>query len=227
MEKITALILIVRKHTGNTVIVDCYTRETGRQTFIYSFTKANKGHKALIAPMNWINFSISPTQKGGLSRIKDLHPGHIYRSIGINPVKSLVVLFLSEVVANSIKEEHADTQVFDFIESALLYYDELKENYGNFHLVFIARLAGILGFAPPTDDSASSIDHHFNLWEAKMNQEEVAAFRNIARCPVSACDKIKIDGPMRSRQLNIFLDYYLQFAGHFRMPKSLDLFRDF
>ena len=226
MEKITALVLFVRKHLGNTVVVDTYTKEIGRQSFIYSFTKTNKGHKALLSPMNWVNFHVG-TQNKGLARIKDLTPLHIYKSIGVNPVKNLVMLFLSEIIANSIREENADKQVFDFIESALLFYDELSEDYANFHLIFVARLTGALGFLPPSDDKSSTVDQNFNLWESKMNRHELEVFRKIVQCPVSQCTNIKIDNTMRSRQLNILLDYYMNFAGHFRMPKSLELFREF
>ncbi len=227
MEKITALVLYVRKHLGNTVIVDTYTKELGRHSFVYSFTKTNKGHKAILSPMNFVSFYISNSQNKGLARIKDLSPLHIYRSIGINPVKNLVAIFLSEIIAGSIREEHPDNKIFDFIESALLFYDELGEDYANFHLVFVARLAGLLGFAPPSDDKSSAVDQNFSIWENIMNIEERSMFRYLALCPMSQCYDLKISSVMRSRMLNVYMDYYLNFAGHFRTPKSLELFREF
>lgn len=226
MKNISALILTVRKHTGNNVIVDCYTRERGRMAFIYAFTKSNKGHRALISPMNWVNFSVSESVKTPLARPKDLQPLHLYRSIGNNPIKNLVMLFLSEVISHTIREENSDEDMFLFFENALTYYDEQQEDYDNFHLSFLVGLAALLGIAPPVDSNQVT-DNLYAMWEGKMSLSEKENFKQICLTPINACHKVKLNGIERSKQLNIILDYFQHYATGFRIPKSLALFRDF
>lgn len=226
MQTISALILTVRKHTGNNVIVDCYTREKGRMAFVYSFTKSNKGHRALLSPMNWISFSISDAKKTHLHRLKDLQALQIYTSIGINPIKNLVIIFLSEVISHTIREEHPDEDMYLFFENALNYYDELKDNYDNFHLSFLIGLSALLGIAPPVD-SEQITDNLYAMWEAKMSVMERENFKQICLTPINLCHNIPLNGNERSRQLNIILDYLQHYAPGFKVPKSLALFRDF
>lgn len=226
MQNISALILTVRKHTGNNVIVDCYTRERGRMAFVYSFTKSNKGHRALLTPMSWINFSISDAKKTQLARPKDLHALNIYKSIGNNPIKNLVILFLSEVISHTIREEHPDEDMYLFFENALSYYDEQKENYDNFHLSFLMGLSALLGIAPPVD-SDEVTDNLYAMWEGKMSVIERENFKLLCLTPINQCHSIALNGQQRSRQLNIILDYLQHYAPGFKIPKSLALFRDF
>lgn len=226
MQNISALILTVRKHTGNNVVVDCYTREKGRMAFIYAFTKSNKGHRALISPMNWVSFSISDSVKTPLARPKELQPLHLYKSIGTNPIKNLVMLFLSETISHTIKEEHPDEDMFLFFENALLYYDELQENYDNFHLSFLVGLAALLGIAPPVD-SDQITDNLYAMWKGKMSAMERENFKQVCLAPINQCHNIQLSGIERSKQLNIILDYLQHYAPGFKIPKSLALFRDF
>jgi len=226
MTNISALILTVRKHTGNNVIVDCYTREKGRMAFIYSFTKSNKGHRALLSPMNWINFSISDSVKTPLARPKELQPLHLYQSIGNNPIKNMVLLFLSEVISHTIREEHQDDDMFNFFENALMYYDEQREHYDNFHLSFLIGLTALLGIAPPVD-SKQVTDNLYAMWEGKMSAVEREHFKQLCLTPINQCHLIQLNGIERSKQLNIILDYMQHYAPGFKIPKSLALFRDF
>ncbi len=227
MEGISALILNVRKHVGNNVIVDCYTRERGRMAVIYGFTKNNKGHKALLSPMNWVSFSITKKTTSTLPRLRNLQMLYVYRSIGTQPVKNLMVLFLSEIIACTVREEHADENLFKLLEEAFIYFDGQDQDYENFHLSFLTTLTAQLGIAPPVNDKDSMVDQTFALWEAKMSVAEKNMFREIHLTPIHKSHLFHLSGSERSRQLNIMLDYLQTFATGFRMPKSLLLFRDF
>ncbi len=226
MENINALILNVRKNTGNTVIIDTYTREHGRIAFIYSFSKANKKNRAIVFPMNWISFSTLGKTNTNLKRISQLQSLHVYHSIGINPIKNLVVLFLSEVISSCIKEENPDKEMFNFFENALNLYDQNTSAYQNFHLSFLTGMLAMLGIAPPVDNKEVT-DTHYAMWDNKMRKEEKETFKKICLSPLDQCENLKISSNERSRQLNIILDYYQHFAVGFKQPKSLDLFRDF
>lgn len=226
MTTLSALILNVRKHTGNNIVVDCYTKERGRMAFIYSFTKSNKRHRAILSPMNWITFSISDSVKTPLARPKELQPLHLYKSIGNNPIKNLVMIFLSEIISNTIREEHSDQDMFNFFENALHYYDEQKDSYDNFHLSFLIGLTALLGISPPVGKFQTS-DQAYNLWEGKMSAIELEKFKLICLRPINYGHEIPLTGSERSEQLNIILDYLHHYAPGFKTPKSLALFRDF
>lgn len=226
MDTLHALILNVRKYTGNSVVVDCYTQERGRVAFMYSFTKANKGHKAIISPMGWINFVVSGQNKGKMQRIKELQPYKIYRSISINPIKSLVALFLSEVISSTLKEEHPDPDIFHFLKEALYFYDETTEAYDNFHLCFLTGFSAMQGIAPPVADPEMK-DSDYLLWEGRMNANERALFKDICLQPIDLSHQLQMTNNERSRQLTIIVDYLKHYATGFKEPKSLAMFRDF
>ncbi len=226
MQSISAIILSIHKHTGNTIIANCYSREKGRMAFVYSFTKNNKGHKALLSPMNWITFSINESVKYPLPRAKELQALHLYQSIGINPIKNLSMLFLSEIISSTIKEEHQDKDLFDFFETSLLYYDEQENNYYNFHLSFLTGLTALLGIAPPVNQ-AQITDNIYAMWEGKMSTLEKEQFKTLCLTPINQCHTIALSNTERSRQLDIILDYLQHYAPGFKKPKSLELLRDF
>lgn len=226
MTNITALILNVRKHTGNNVIVDCYTQEHGRMAFVYSFTKANKGHKALVSTMNWVRFSITGSAKVKLHRIKDLQPYKIYHTIGLNPIKNMVMIFLSEIVSSILKEEHPEISMFNFLDESLDLYDTMRTDYEDFHLSFIVGIIALIGLAPPVNGQEIS-DSSYAIWEGHMRRDEKVTFRRLCLTPINQCQDIKLTGVERSRQLNILLDYLTTYSPGFRIPKSLALFRGF
>lgn len=226
MENITALILNVRKHTGNGVIVDTYTREHGRMAYAYSYTKANKGHKALISPMSWISFSTTGSAQTKLRRIKTPSPYKIQHSIGINPIKNMMAIFISEIISCTLREEHADADIFNFLDETLGFYDEMTEHYNNFHLCFLAGYAAMLGITPPIHESAEK-DNIYLMWEGRMNKSEQALFAQICLTPMNESHTLGLNSNERSKQLNIMLDYYLHYASGFRIPKSLEMFRSF
>lgn len=226
METIKAFILNVRKNTGNTVIIDCYTKEKGRLAVVHSISKSNKRHRALLFPLSWVSFAISGKKSASLKRLNHLQALSINQSIGLHPVKNLVVLFLSEIISSCIREEHPDSDLYLFFENAFHYYDTSNDDFSNFHLVFLTSLLALLGIAPPVD-SDQVTDTHYAMWENKMSALERDSFKTICLTPINQSQNISLSSSQRSRQLNIILDYYQHFAPGFRMPKSLELFRDF
>ena len=73
-----------------------------------------------------------------------------------NIVKSTILIFLSEVLHHSIREEEKNELLFDFLESALIWLDNHDE-IANFHLILLLEVTKFLGFYP--DDS--TIDFSF------------------------------------------------------------------
>ncbi len=64
----------------------------------------------------------------------------------INPYKSAIALFLSEVLYHVLRHPMTDEPMFDFIAQAVKDLDRCEEPQ-NFHLQFLVGLAAKLGFA--------------------------------------------------------------------------------
>ena len=60
--------------------------------------------------------------------------------------KSCVAIFLGEVLTSVLKEESPHEEMFDYIEESIIYFDNCKEGYANFHIAFLAGLSSFLGF---------------------------------------------------------------------------------
>ena len=65
--------------------------------------------------------------------------------------KIAVVLFLSEVLSSALREEEANTSLFQYLTNSLSWFD-MQDNLANFHILFLLSLTKHLGFYPDVHD---------------------------------------------------------------------------
>ena len=61
---------------------------------------------------------------------------------------SLMLLFITEILGKSLKEETGNHFLFEFLHNSILWLDEVEEHFENFHLQFLLQLGTYLGFSP-------------------------------------------------------------------------------
>src|SRR5690606_20176040 len=99
-----------------------------------------------------------------LHTIKEVKINHLYTTLHTNVVKSAVVMFLSEVLSSTLKEEEQNETLFSYLENTLLWFDT-HEAYSNFHLLFLLKLTKYLGFYPEINNMEFD---YFNLQDGKF-----------------------------------------------------------
>jgi DNA repair protein RecO (recombination protein O) len=138
------------KYRETSIIARVYTEQLGVQSYIVNSVRTQrKGSRiALFQPFTLLDMVVYTSHKGGLTRISEYKCAHPFISIPFDIRKSSMVLFLSEVVARTVKEEEENQPLFQFLYQAILAFDDLEEGFENFHLVFLIQLSHHLGFGP-------------------------------------------------------------------------------
>jgi DNA repair protein RecO (recombination protein O) len=231
--KTKAIVISSLKYNEKSLIVKCLTRLDGIQTYFIhnAFTgKNNKQKKVFFQPLNQIEIEAYHNNKSNLQRIKEVKIYYPYQSIYLDIIKSSIVLFLSEMLHNIIKEEGKDEQLFDYLESALQWFDTQEEMF-NFHLVLLLQLTKYLGFYPQENLSDKK---YFNISEGVFSEfqslnsltiEESELLKKLLNLKFEDNQKV-FTVIQRQQLLKIILDYYKYNIERFKTPYSLQVLKE-
>ncbi|MBB6611475.1 DNA repair protein RecO [Pontibacter sp. Tf4] len=148
--KTRGVVLNYIKYRETSIIARVYTEQLGLQSYIINSVRTQrKGSRiALFQPFTLLDMVVYTSKQGGLTRISEYKASYPFHSIPFDIRKSSMVLFLSEMVARTVKEEEENPPLFQFLYQAIVAFDELDQGFENFHLVFLLQLSHHLGFGP-------------------------------------------------------------------------------
>jgi DNA repair protein RecO (recombination protein O) len=227
-----ALVLHSIKYNDSSLIAHCYTETLGIQSFMLKgilSAKKGKMRKAHFQPLTLLNLQFQHKNKGGLNFIKDLKVEQPYQSIYTSIEKNTIALFLSEVLYKSLREEEANSLLFEYLENALLWLDS-NDNIVNFHLLFLLKLTQFLGFYPNVQEEHGD---YFNLedgcfslhkpLEFHLEGSTVRLLRQLLGMTFAADNLPKLNQSSRRELLNALVQYFELHLHGFSKPKSLDI----
>ena len=228
--KTKAIVLSSLKYQEKSLIVKCFTLSDGLKSYFVrdAFSGRKGNHKiAYFQPLTLLEIEAVHKNKGTLENFKEIKISHPYSSIPTDIFKSTIVLFLSEMLHNSIHEEEANPDFFTFLETALMWLDT-NEHTSNFHLILLMEATKFLGFYP--EDSNPNFDF-FEMREGVFMPFETVSCLNkshsflLKKLLELRFDSIEILFNSKERQalLTIIIDYYALHLDGFRKPKSLEV----
>ncbi|WP_205501598.1 DNA repair protein RecO [Rufibacter psychrotolerans] len=146
--KTRGIVLSFIKFKESSIIVRIYTEELGLQSYIVNSVrkKGSASRIALFQPFTLLDMVVYPSSKGGLTRISEYKCSHPFATVPYDIRKSSILLFLSEIVARTVREEEENRPLFEFLHHSILLFDQKQSGFENFHLVFLLQLAAYLGF---------------------------------------------------------------------------------
>ncbi|WP_298497449.1 DNA repair protein RecO [uncultured Algibacter sp.] len=228
-----AIVLSKLKYRDNDLIVKCYTQEKGIVSFLLrGVLKSKKGNSKVAYFQLLSQLQIVFTHKNGrsLQSIKETKLDYLYSSLHTNILKGSIVMFLSEVLSNTLQEEEQNETLYSYLENTLLWLDSQSE-YANFHLLFLLKLTKYLGFYPDTTNIDAA---YFNLYEGKFEMkqsnkyaisgENLTLLKQLLGITFDALPSIKINAKQRQSFLSMILLYFELHLGSFKTPKSLQIF---
>jgi DNA repair protein RecO (recombination protein O) len=138
------------KYSENSVIAKIYTEKFGLQSFIINGVrnKKSKNKSSFIQPLSLIEINAYKKESKGLQQIKSIKLDIPFQEIPFQIYKTTIAFLIAEVLYKAIKEEENNNDLFNFLFNSIQILDLQKENYINFHLVFLAQLTRHLGFFP-------------------------------------------------------------------------------
>ncbi len=154
IQKSKAIVLRSLKFGDTSLIVDMFTEQEGRISFITHVAKSAKGKvkKQFFQPLTLLELSFDYRQRVTLQRIRDVRILRPYGSIPFDPAKSAVLLFLSEFLSYVTRGEQQNVHLYHYVQTSMEWLDEAVQGYANFHLVFMMRLSRFIGFFPNLED---------------------------------------------------------------------------
>lgn len=230
-----SIVLSKLKYRDYDLIVKCYTQQRGVVSYILrGVLKSKRGQTKTVYFQALSQLQIEENYKPNqsLHSIKEVKLNYIYKSLHTNIYKSAIVLFLSEILSNVLKEEEKNENLFNYIETALQYLDN-EDDFSNFHLLFLLKLTRYLGFLPQNlNDNYAYFNLESGIFEA-TNQGVYSIFgtnltllKRLLGINFDALDSIKINAKQRQEFLNMLLYYFELHLGSFKKPKSLQVLND-
>ena len=228
-----AIVLSSVKYSDADLIVKCYTQEGLKSYMLKSILKSKKGtlKAAYFQPLTQLELVAKHNNKGNLNFIKEVKISYPYNSIAFDIVKQSIVLFLSEVLSKSIHEEEVNIQLFEYIETALIWLDTHDE-VANFHLLFLLNLTKHLGFYPENETVNSLF---FDLKEGRFTNsiprnnvvtgENLIYLKALLGINFEGLDTLKFNGLVRHSILDVLIQYFELHLPGFKTPKSLAILK--
>ncbi|AVR44943.1 DNA repair protein RecO [Christiangramia fulva] len=225
-----AIVISALKYGEADLIVKLYTLSDGLRTYMLrGVLKSKKGKfkASMFQALTKLEIVANHRNTGKLEYLKEARVEGAYASLHTNPVKSAMVMFLSEMLKNTIKEEEANPELFGFLEKSFEFLDHTSK-MANFHLFFLLKLTRYLGFYPENRNSDFPV---FNLLEGVFqeiptndyciegaNADLLKLFLN---ADFFSLQEIRLNQSRRNEFLNMLLLYYELHIESFRKPKSL------
>lgn len=237
LEKTRGIVLHQIKYTDSGIVAQLYTRNFGRQSFLIRGMRNKKAgkHNILFQPLFILEIEMQYKASREMQTIKEFSVSFTPYNIHSDIKKSVVAIFLGEVLTSVLKEESPHEEMFDYIEDAIKYFDERVTGFANFHIAFLAGLSSYLGFEP----SPASADENvyfdmkngifvpvppFHGFYASKEISEILAW--FFSASYESCDLILLKGTLRNEVLETLVKYYSIHLPGLKKIKSLEVLKE-
>lgn len=227
-----AIVISVIKYSDTSLIVKLYTEADGLKSYMLKgILKSKKGKlkPAYFQPLTLLRITANHNSKGRLNTIREAHVEYPSTSIYKNVIKQSIVLFLSEVLSNSIQEEESNEYLYQYVEHAIYWLDN-HDNVSNFHLLFLLNLTKFLGFYPDVSESnkngfdlTEGVFTHITNANDTISGEKLVQFKRLLGIDFDRVENISFHKSERQLILQIIIRYFELHLDGFKKPKSLNI----
>lgn len=150
IERIEGIVIDIVKYNDRHNIVSLFTRSRGRISFLSPAGKGKGGaaRNARIQPLAVIESDVNLKENKNLQSLGAITLKTIWKDLYFNPVKSAVVMFLTEFLNRYLRESAPEPLVWDFIYDSLTMFDRRRKGNANFHIAFLLQFLHFAGIAP-------------------------------------------------------------------------------
>lgn len=138
------------KYGETSIIASVYTEKWGLQSYLINgvrtYTRKGPGKANLLQPGALLELVVYHNEMKQLQRIKEMKWGVVYNQLFSDVTTHAVALFMIELLQKTIREPEPNSDLFGFIEDALLHLDQSSKTVtANFPLYFSLHLATFCG----------------------------------------------------------------------------------
>jgi DNA repair protein RecO (recombination protein O) len=233
-----AIVIQAIRHTDTTMVVTLLTQELGRIAMVVSSNRRSRKQSVipLLAPLSLVSIEAYMHKSTRMPRITEIHCRYPLATLHFNAVRRSIAMFISELLVRTLRDEGRDENLYNMIDDSIRMLDGGLEGESNFHILFMYKLASVLGFEP---DIAATSYPFFDMEEGCMTSqipfhrhylsgEEKALFVRLARADIAHLADIAQNVEERTTLIKILEDYFRlhipQFEG-LNSPYILSLLR--
>ena len=240
--KTEAIVLHSLKYGESRIIVDMFTREAGRLSFVIPLPKSAKSRlkKQYFQPMTLLEVEGDIRQNVQLQKLKDARLLSPYTSIPFSAEKLALSLFTAEFLYHALRSEQRDEPLFCYVSDSMQWLDTAREGYANFHLTFLMRLSRFLGFYPNLEVKSEQHEASgmlFDLREGRFSTEmplhrdflppqEAGLIHLMMRMDFPTMHLFRLSRQDRNRITEVLLHYYRLHIPQFPELKSLSVLQE-
>ena len=228
--KTKAIVFSAIKYSEADLIVCCFTETDGIKSYLLrNILKSRKGKlkTSYFQPLTQLELVATHKNKGTLEYIREAKVAVPYQSLHTEMMKTGLVMFLSEMLRNCIREEEANPELYIFLERSFLWLDA-NDEVANFHIYFLLQLSHYLGFYP---DASHDEFSYFNMMEGNFEPsnssqycvegQKIDNFKLFFGTSWDQLGSIKLSKKSRAELLELLLTYYQLHVQGYQKPKSL------
>lgn len=242
--KTVALVLHTLRYGDSRLIVDMFTREHGRMSYVVTIGRGARSQmkKQYFQPLTLLDIECDVRTGQQLQRLRNVALHSPWQTLLTEPDKLAIGLFISEFLYHALRGEQQDTRLFDYVRSSLQWLDARSDRYANFHLVFLMHLSRFLGFFPnldaPTSHPSPLTAHlYFDLRAATfctvppphhdyIMPQEAQHVRPLMRMDYANMHLFRLSRAERGRLLEVIERYYCLHLPAFPELRSLAVLRE-
>ncbi|WMJ72595.1 DNA repair protein RecO [Cytophagaceae bacterium ABcell3] len=216
LHKTKGVVLNFIRYRETSIISKIYTEQFGLRTYIINGVRSKKpgSRIAFFQPLTLLDLVVYHNEKREINRISEIRCSKPYSGIPFDPIKTSIAIFLNEILARTLKEEVPNQELFDFISLSFSWFDDAESSFSNFHLQFLLKYAGLLGYYP-----AASEDIYHGL-----NQDETQLLEALIQQRYDS--QIILNAGMRRRLLDVILRFYAAHIDNFGEMRSLKILQE-
>lgn len=138
------------RYGENGVVCKLYVREAGLKSFMVKGLGSRRSviRPAYLQPLTLLEVVFEDQPHRELLHLKEAKIYQATPSLHDQLPKTALTFFMAEVIQRSIREMETNTEMFDFLESAVLQLEKSQESVSTYPLWFLLRLSRYLGFLP-------------------------------------------------------------------------------
>lgn len=220
-----AIVLGTIKYGETSVISRMFTASHGTLSFIVNGVRSNKAKFApgLFDPLTIVTLSCSLSPKADLHRIKEIYCDQPYHSIPLNPSKRIIRYFLAEVLAQLLKEEGPNPDLYHYLEAALNVLDLMDQPLGTYPIQFMMQLSQFFGLSPTSSaDFLDHLAHPANEAHGLQTHQQAEVCIKLMQTPLSQYYP-DLSPDLRRYLLQLVLDFWSGHLNYLLAPKTLSV----
>jgi DNA repair protein RecO (recombination protein O) len=226
LQKTRGIALSYIRYRETSIISRVYTEEFGLQSYIVNGVRSAKSKNnriALFQPLTLLDMVVYYKNDRDLHRLSEVKTNFPFQSLPFDVTKSTIALFVTEMLNKVLKEEAGSPVLFKFLSDSVLFLEQARTNYENFHLSFLLKLSFFLGFGP---ESAREFENQLREHSVPFLPDDAMdkALNGLLRMPIGA--PIELNRAARNELLDALVAYYHVHIDSLGEVKSLPVLRE-